>query len=300
VSQYNDSSNCMKSPAVCRAPDANVSPPDFPIPANACDCHYHIFDGPSKQVLPRTYTAPAARLDELDRLHDTLGISRSVVIQPSIYGTDNRTTLSAIRSIDATKAVVVVDDTASLASLTELKNAGAVGCRVNQLFRSNTKLVNLKSLARKAIELDWHLQLLADVSTFDNLIHTIESLEVPVVFDHMGHMPSHKGVNNPGFKQLLHLLGEGKAWVKLSGAYRLIDDMGDGKPPEYSDVNNIVDALVRTNSDHLIWGSDWPHPHVSQSMPNDTDLLNLLSKWIPNTQLRNRILVQNPENLYGF
>lgn len=285
----------MKSPPLCSAANPNVTKPDFHLPENACDCHYHVFDQPSPLVLPRTYTAPPAPLSELMRVHATLGFTRSVVVQPSIYGTDNRTTLAAITSTALTKAIVVVEDTVSPATLRKLKNAGAVGCRVNLLFQSNTQVDNLKPLARKAAELSWHLQLLVDVSTFDDLDKTIKSLDVPVVFDHMGHMPAHKGVNDPGFQQLLRLLGDGDAWVKLSGAYRL----SDCKYPDYTDVDDIVDALVRTNPDQLVWGSDWPHPHVPQ-MPDDTDLLNLLAKWVPNQPLRDRILADNPEQLYGF
>lgn len=124
------------------------------------------------------------------------GFNRSVVVQPSIYGSDNRTTLSAITSTDSMKAIVVVEDTASMDELIKLKNAGAVGCRINQLFQSNTATASLKSLARKAAEPDWHSQILADVSVFDDLGKTIKSLGVPVVSDHMGHMNSHKGADN--------------------------------------------------------------------------------------------------------
>jgi len=286
----------IKQPPICSAPDKNVALPNFTLPANACDCHYHIFDEPSPQVSPRSYTAPVASLDDCAHLHHTLGFTRSVVVQPSIYGTDNRTTLSAVTSTSSTKAIVVIDDSVSLNCLTELKEKGAVGCRVNLLFQSNTSPVNLKALAKKVSSVGWHLQLLVDVSTFDDLENTIRSLDVPVVFDHMGHLPAHKGVGDPGFQQLLRLLADGNVWVKLSGAYRL----SDGKSPDYSDVNEMVDALVRTNPDRLVWGSDWPHPQVPYAMPNDTVLLNLLAKWVPDTSLRNRILVDNPESLYGF
>jgi len=286
----------MNNPPLCSPPDPVVSQPNFAVPPNACDCHFHIFDEPSKQVLPRSYTAPPAPLSVLTCNHKQLGITRSVVIQPSIYGTDNRTTLSAIASTDTMKAIVVVEDTATLDHLNELKNAGAVGCRVNLLYRSNTTPIDLKSLARKVAELDWHLQLLIDVSAFEDLEKTIKPLDVPVVFDHMGHLPARKGINDPGFQQMLRLLGDGDAWVKLSGAYRL----SDGEHAHYSDLDTIVNALVQTNPDQLVWGSDWPHPAPPYGMPNDTDLLNQLARWVPDTQLRNRILVQNPEQLYGF
>jgi len=286
----------MNQPPICDTPNPNVVAPDFVLPANACDCHFHIFDEPSQQVIPRTYTAPSACLDDLIQLHNTLGFTRSVVVQPSVYGTDNRTTLSAIASSHNTKAIAVVEDTISLTSLIELKDAGVVGCRVNLLFQSDISPINLQNLARKVANVDWHLQLLVDVSAFENIEKTVKSLNVPVVFDHMGHMPAHKSINDPGFQQLLRLLGDGNAWLKLSGAYRL----SNGTCPDYSDVNDIVDALISTNPDRLIWGSDWPHPHVPHTMPNDTHLLNLLSEWVPNTQLRNHILVDNPEKLYGF
>lgn len=290
----------MKTPPLCSAPDGRVSTPDFVLPENACDCHFHVFDGPSEQVLPRTYTAPPATLEQIKRVHKTLGISRSVVVQPSIYGTDNRTTLSALESshgsTDVMKAIVVVEDSTPMTTLTELKDSGAVGCRLNLLYESNTQSTHLNLLARKASELDWHLQLLVDVSAFDDLEATIRALNVPVVFDHMGHIPSHKGLNDQGFQQMLRLLGDGLAWVKLSAAYRL----SDKSQLNYSDLTPFVDALVRTNPDQLVWGSDWPHPHVPDTMPNDTDLLNLLHTWVPNNNLRDKILATNPEQLYGF
>lgn len=283
------------TPPTCRPPRDDATAPDFAVPANACDCHVHIFDGPSPQVMPRTYTAPPAPLDQLRRLHRTLGITRTVVVQPSVYGTDNRTTLSAIDATGTTKAIAVVDDTVSAAELTALADAGAVGCRVNQLFQSNTAAPDLRAFARKIAEVDWHLQLLTDVSQFDDFDATVRALGVPVVIDHMGHMPADKGVDHPGFQQLLRLLDDGLVWVKLSGAYRV----SGGECPDYSDVDGLVEALLRANPERLVWGSDWPHPH-RERVPDDTQLLNCLARWVPDTALRDRILVQNPAALYGF
>lgn len=284
-----------EAPPLCKPPRRDVTKPDFAMPEYACDCHYHIFDGPSPQVFPRTYTAPPAPLDALQHLHRTLGFGRSVVVQPSIYGTDNRTTLSAMESTDVTKAVVVVEDAILAADLAKVAQSGVVGCRVNQLFQSNTSLGDFQAFARKIADVDWHLQLLVDVSTFPDLERTIRSLGVPVVFDHMGHMAAAKGVENAGFQQLLRLVADGLAWVKLSGAYRV----SAGDCPDYSDVDALVTALLQANPERLVWGSDWPHPHVD-TMPDDTHLLNLLAKWVPDGALRNRILVDNPAALYRF
>ncbi len=283
------------TPPLCRAPRTDAVAPQFEMPANACDCHFHVFDDPSPQVLPRTYTAPRASAEALTQLHRTLGITRGVVVQPSIYGTDNRTTLSAITNTDTMKAIAVVGGAVTPAQLRDLRDAGVVGCRVNQLFASNAATGELQALARKIRDVNWHLQMLTDVSAFADLASTVRALDVPVVFDHMGHMPAGKGVDHPGFQQLLRLLGEGRVWVKLSGAYRLSVD-GDS---DFADVAPLAEVLVRTNPERLVWGSDWPHPHV-EAMPNDTHLLNLLATWVPDAETRHRILVQNPESLYGF
>jgi predicted TIM-barrel fold metal-dependent hydrolase len=120
---------------------------------------------------------------------------------------------------------------------------------------------------------------------------------VPVVFDHFGHLEAAKGVNDPGFTALLRLLGDGHAWVKLSGAYRL----GPAGPDTDAAVADLAAALIAANPDQLVWGSDWPHPAIpQQEMPNDGAVLDALAGWVPDTALRNRILAGNPARLYGF
>ena len=119
---------------------------------------------------------------------------------------------------------------------------------------------------------------------------------MPVVIDHMLHLDAEHGISDPGFQTLLRMLGDGKCWVKVSGAYRL-----SKKYPNYPDAKPFHEALVKTNSDQLIWGTDWPHPQVeSEIMPNDGNLLDLFNAWTPNEDIRKKILVDNPERLYGF
>lgn len=285
------------SPPLCAAPDPTPKPPGFDVPAGACDCHFHVFEGPSPQVAERSYTAPPAPHTALQHLHETLGITRSVIIQPSIYGTDNRTTLQTCDTDPSMKAIVVVDDNAPAELLGSYRAQGAVGCRVNMLFSSNARIDNLTKLARSAADQGWHLQLLADVSTLHETMAGFANLPVPVVFDHFGHMPAEKGVNDPGFTTLLRLVGAGKAWVKLSGTYRL----GPAGPQTGTAIAELARALVEANPDNIVWGSDWPHPAITQAMmPNDGTLLGLLADWFPDPKLRRRILVDNPARLYGF
>ena len=285
------------APPLCAAPNPNPDPPGFAVPERACDCHFHIFDSPSPQVAERSYSAPPAPQAALRHLHKTLGISRSVIIQPSIYGTDNRTTLQSCAGDPSMKAVVVVDDSAPADLLAAYRDQGAVGCRVNMLFGSNARIDSLTRLAHNAADQGWHLQILADVSTLHERMTEFAGLPVPVVFDHFGHVAAKRGVEDPGFTAMRRLLADGLAWVKLSGPYRL----GPASPRVDSAIADMATALVSTNPDHLVWGSDWPHPAIpEQDMPNDGTLLDRLADWVPDAALRQRILVDNPARLYGF
>jgi predicted TIM-barrel fold metal-dependent hydrolase len=285
------------TPPLCAAPDPSPRAPQVTVPDGATDCHFHIFDRPSPQIAERSYTAPPAPLDAFQHLHATLRISRSVIVQPSVYGTDNRTTLAACDSTPQMRAIVVVDEDTPPSTLAAYRKRAAVGCRVNMLFGSNARIDSLCSLARRIADQGWHLQILGDVSALGDRMDEFASLPVPVVFDHFGHLQAIRGINDPGFRRLLRLLGSGAAWVKLSGAYRL----GPAGAQTDRAVADLAAALIAANPDQLVWGSDWPHPAIpQQDMPNDGDLLDALAGWAPDAALRRRILVDNPARLYGF
>lgn len=287
------------SAPLCAAADPVVHPASFVPPANACDCHAHVF-GPVAQypyVENRTYTPPDASFAQYKKMLDTLGIDRGVIVQPSVLGTDNRATLDAVaEGGDQFRAVVVVNEDISVAELQTMYDQGARGVRINLLFRSNFQVDNLRTLAAKLADANMHLQLLIDVSQFAELKATLGDLPVDLVFDHMGHMPTTESQNHPGFQDLLSLVSAGKAWVKLSGSYRFTNE----KSAPYQDVTAVAQALINANPERMVWASDWPHPHIPVAMPNDGDLLDMLALWAPDEVIRNRILVDNPTQLYGF
>lgn len=138
--------------------------------------------------------------------------------------------------------------------------------------------------------------MLINVSDFPNLRATLGDLPVDIVFDHMGHMPASKGIDDPGFQELLRMLDSGRCWVKASGAYRITAH----REAPYPDVAPIARAIIAANPERVVWGTDWPHPFVHIPMPNDGDLLDLLDEWSPSTEVRDRILAENPKKLYQF
>ncbi len=111
----------------------------------------------------------------------------------------------------------------------------------------------------------------------------------------MGHVPQPAGLNHPVYGVVRRLVDKGRAWVKLSVTY---DNTKDG-PPGYEDVSKVAQAYIQAAPERMVWGSNWPHPNEKKT-PDDAVLFDLLAKWAPDEAMRNRILVRNPEALYGF
>ncbi len=282
---------------LCAAADPMPRAPAFAAPDGACDCHVRVFGTASKLTKTRTYTPQPSSFASYLAMMRAIGVGPRVIVQPSVYGTDNRETLKAVaRGGKSFRAVVVVNQDVGRDELQRLHAQGARGARVNVLFKSDARTENLQQLARALADFGWHLQMLANIAEIANLVDFVDALAVPVVFDHLGHGPAALGVEHPGIQALLRLIVDGRAWVKLSGAYRITSQ----PHPPYSDVAPLARALVAANPDRLVWGSDWPHAMMPVPVPNDGDLFDLLPDWAGNAANLRKILVENPEELYGF
>jgi 2-pyrone-4,6-dicarboxylate lactonase len=284
----------------CAPPDFAPRRPRTKLPAGAIDTHFHIF-GPTAQfpyVASRTYTPPEASLSAYEHLAEQIGFSRAVIVQPSVYGTDNSRSLSVLReSRISMRAVIVIDDKMSDRDLRSFHDQGARGVRLNLLFNPGESFSMATKLADMIRDLGWHIQFLVEVSQITDLALRIDALRLPVVFDHFGHIPLQKGLQDPGFQDALALVRHGTAWVKLSGAYRITAQTS--KPP-YHDVAPTAQAFIAANADRILWGSDWPHPSISVPMPNDGDLADMAMSWVTEPALRQKYFVTNAEKLYGF
>lgn len=282
----------------CQVARETVSVPRWRAPAGATDCHFHIIGPHSRYPLSagRAYTPPDALLGAYCNVAGTLGLTRFVVVQPSVYGTDNRCTLDAVASLGAAqaRAVAVIDESFDETSLRALDAAGVRGVRFNAVSGNGTPLVQLETLARRVAALGWHLQLYIEGAALPDLAPVLASLPVPVVIDHMGQVATAKGVANAEFQALLRLVASGRAWVKLCG-YR---SSTQGFP--FHDTLPQARALIAAAPERCLWGTDWPHPNFAGTMPDDGALFDLLGEWAPTDPDRRRILVDNPAALYGF
>jgi predicted TIM-barrel fold metal-dependent hydrolase len=288
---------------------------NFEVPAGACDCHVHVFGDPKRFPLAstRVYTPETASVDELRALQTALRMDRVVVVQPSVYGTDNVCTIDAIRQLgNRARGVAVIDDKTPDAALDEMGRAGVRGIRLNLATAGITDPAaarkRFQAGAERVKARNWHIQFNTDLRMIEAIREALIASPVPIVVDHFGGAAAAQGVQQPGFGALVNLVKSGKAYVKISSA-------GDGMSvlePGYADVAPFARALVAANPQRILWGSNWPHPDSAQvpgrkntdiapfKQTDDGHILNLLPSWVPDPVTRRMILVENPARLYGF
>ncbi len=280
-------------------PVADTRKPHLTLPPGSCDTHAHVFGPEDKYPYDpnRRYTPPDALLADYLKMLRALGVERAVLVQPSGYMTDNSRLIDALREQTAfpLRGIAVVNNSVSDDVLRDMHDAGVRGLRVNLRVSNGASADMAPQLARRIAPLGWHLQVRVDPKDFASARSLIEALPVDVVIDHIGGVPVKDGIAGPDFRMLLDLVGSGRCWVKLSAPMRMSEEA-----LPYSDVTPFVRKLVEAAPDHMLWATDWPHTGVGGTMPNDGDLCDLLSDWIPDAGTRQRILVDNPARLYGF
>jgi predicted TIM-barrel fold metal-dependent hydrolase len=302
-----------RSRAIAKASQP-ATPVNFAVPAGACDCHTHIFGDPAKYQFwsGRVYTPEPASEAEMRTLHRALHMDGVVIVQPSVYGTDNTCTIDAVRQFGGrARGVAVVGDQTTDAQLDAMHRDGFRGIRLNLETAGQTDPAGARRRFQNAVERmrarHWHIQMFTRLSVIEGIHDQVMAAPIPVVFDHFGGAQAALGIAQPGFNALIDLVRNGKAYVKISGAYR-----ASSQPPDYADVKPLAQALIAANPERILWGTDWPHPNSTPpaSQPvtvvtpllqiDDGRLLNLLPAWAPDAAVRKTILVDNPARLYGF
>jgi predicted TIM-barrel fold metal-dependent hydrolase len=288
--------------------------PREPLPAHAADCHMHVF-GPFDRfplAAERAYNVAEAPLAAHERMKAQVGLERTVFVQASGHGTDNRAMLAALAEIGARgRGVAVVAPQTPLADLQRMHKAGVRGVRLNLHTFAERHVGEpaalLRSYERLIAPLGWHLQLFCEAATLNALAPSIERCSVPVVIDHMGMPDAALGLDQPVFQAVLQLASTGRTWVKLAGADRITPSTG-----RFADAIPFMRALAEAAPRQLLWGTDWPNIgfHARQQVRDDAplahreldagELLDVLIAAVPDPGTREAILAHNPERLYAF
>jgi predicted TIM-barrel fold metal-dependent hydrolase len=258
----------------------------------------------------RVYTPEPASVVEMRALHRALHTARVILVQPSVYGADNRCTLDAMKQFGASsRGVAVIDEKTTEAALDDMQHAGIRGIRVNLETAGQTDPAIGRQKLQSAIERvkgrGWHVQIYTRLSVIEGMAEMVMAAPVPIVFDHFGGAQGTLGTAQPGFDTLLKLVRAGKAYVKISAPYR-----SSTQAPDYPDVAPLAKSLIAANPQRMLWATDWPHPaqipgrKFDEITPlfqiDDGRVLNLLPTWAPDPAQRKTILVDNPAELYGF
>jgi D-galactarolactone isomerase len=263
-----------------------------------CDTHMHIYD-------KRYPLAPTAKIVHGDALvpeymamRKRLGIERTVIVQPTAYGTDNRCTLDAMAAIGpSARGVAVVDQAVTDEELDRLTKLGIRGIRFFMLPGGALPWEILDTMAARVGNFGWHVQLQLDGRTLPEREAVLKRLPGTLVIDHVGKFLEPVPVDHPAFAVLKRLVENGRTWVKLSAPY----EVSKSGPPYFDDVGALAKVLVGLAPERMVWATNWPHPTPpADQKPDDAMLLDMLFDWVPDETVRRKVLVDNPAKLYGY
>ena len=280
-------------------PNLDVKTPKFKLPAGAVDTHCHLMGPGSKYPYrlgydDRDWEAP---IEDLLKVHDSVGIDRAVLVHPYNHGTDNSVVLDAMAANPGRfRGVALVDDDITDQELEALDAAGMRGVRYAFVERHGgpPDMKRLSRMADRIKSLNWHLVLHLDEDSFLAHADGLENVSVPRVFDHMADLAP--GLDQPASQRLLKFLAAGDSWVKISGI-----DKRSAQPYPHADTAAFRASFVEAAPDRVLWGTDWPHPNPGPfGRPDDGDLVDLVPSYTADPDVQRKLLVENPGELYGF
>jgi 2-pyrone-4,6-dicarboxylate lactonase len=271
--------------------------PLFALPKHTCDVHFHVFEPGYPCVQKPHYTFPDGSLSKYLALCGYLGIERMVLVQPSYYGTDNRLTIDTLRKLGRrARGVVMVEEDVADHELDAFHAAGVRAIRLDLFARASWPRADIHRYIERMLEKTrprgWHIQFYTPGHVVRDLIPFLGTLADDFVIDHMGYMLEEDGLTGDDFKKLLDLMQQGRAWLKLSGPYRIAKARG------YKSVEHLARGIIEARPDRAIWGTDWPH--LTDGSRDTGELVNLLLDWIPDEKTRQQVLVANPAKLFAF
>ena len=294
------------------------------VPEGAWETHMHIFDsGKIPYSNPRSHTPQAAHL--VDYPVNITGCRNIVHVQSSVQGASPSPVLDTLEKQKLfpgykLRGIATIDiNTITDEELDALHTAGVRGVRLHEVSwgvgrQSTTEdiIKKAKSLADRLARLNWVIDILTNVQTWDKMADAVRQMDprVKIMAEHCGGaMPGDEEL--PEFKTFLELLREGRLYVKISSLER----MYDGKPEGIEAATPIVAAIIKAGPDQIVYGSDWPHTQFGKTRKGKTPQQRLepeahrdvdeagtiqkLREWIPDEETWVKFWVTNPEKLFN-
>ena len=263
--------------------------------AGACDCHVHIYEDKYPMVPNVAWLPPHLPVSIYQDVQQAVGLSRAVIVQPSAYGFDNSCTLDAVAQLGAAgRGIALVQPDVSDAELKRLDDGGICGVRY-MMINPVLSWESLEPMAARLATLGWMVNLQLDGRTLPDHEDMLKRLPCKVVIDHTAKFLEPVKPEHPSFQSLLRVLDVGNTWIKLSAPY----ETSKTGAPDYDDVSLLARTLAEKFPERCLWASNWPHPGQG-SVPSNVALYDLLFSWTSSDVARQKILVDNPVELYGF
>ena len=283
------------------------------LPNNACDTHLHIFGDAEKYPArnPHALYQPPAdcTFEDMKKLHDVMGVTRAVLVQPTIYGTDHSVLHDALKTAPKTKyrGVAIIDDSVSDAEMDRLNSVGVRGARFNfgGRFKLAPSLAGLRRSLDRVREIGWFVKVFGFEDDFLAVQDELRKIEIPAIIDHMGGPAYSRGTAQPAVRLTLDLLSRDNWWIGLSNG-----DLRSKAGYPWDDAVEFGRLFYQAAPDRCLWGTDWPHVHrfIRPEEAEDSDYgvdhelkrVALLERYVPDRAARDRILVDNPARFFGF
>jgi len=280
-------------------PDFSPRKPTMKVPPGAWDTQIHLFGPADKYPFdPESpYVSDEVSAEHAIAMQDALGLARSVIVSGGGYGLDYQHLVHTLEQYpDRFRGVIFPSAQTDDKELARLHALGVRGVRFVSKRRAKNLPLIQPEVAARVKQFDWPVHFYPhgpDLLEYADALLALDS--DLIVLDHFASIPAEGGTDQPAFRKLLEMIDTGRVWVKLSGPMRCTRE-----EPPYPSVTPLARALVAHAPERMLWASDWPHVNmVGRTMPNDGDLLDLLADWAPDEAVRERILVTNPEHLYG-
>jgi D-galactarolactone isomerase len=256
----------------------------------------HIYEPGYALRAEASHPSQPGTLNHYREVQKKLGLTRTVIVAPSGYGTDNTCTLEAMGKLGGNaRGVAIVDPAAPDSELERLTKAGIRGIR----YHMRGGVLNWESMPKMAARVaafGWHVQLQCESREIGEHEAKLSRLPCDLVIDHMGRFDAATPAGDKSWRTMLKFLGTGRCWVKLSGPYY----GSKSGPPKYEDKARIAKELIKAAPERMVWASNWPHPSFKKNFPDEGKLLDLVADWTQDEAVRLKILVANPAKLYGF
>lgn len=241
-------------------------------PGPGWDCHVHVFDA-TASIAAGHYTPAYRPLAQIEAEAAAHGVGHLVLVQPSVYGCDNRLLLQALAQQPGRhRAVVVLAEQVDAQALNAMHAAGVRGARLNcvsPLGRPLDISARFRQLAPLLLERGWHLQWYARPEQLAEIAALHGQGTPPCVLDHLGGVGADTQHQTTVWQTLARLADSG-AWIKFSGWYRL------AATEPYDALLPLIQRLAQLFDDRGVWGSDWPHTFF-----DTVNMPSYASTWAP-------------------